>query len=279
MSGIAILATTPFTNTGLPAFGEIVAPSALLYASRINSADNNVDLSDNEYSHTNVSDVGYSSAGLINGTGNGYIQTAFDSKALNSFTMQATFKADLNGQSSYSSWAFGNFGTTATGGLGLYIRGENDPNNAGKVRVVLRASIFRKRVSDGVFSSVFADMVLTDNLSTYPSTLGWLCFSIEFDLATRVWRIRNLLNGQVSALATDDANWVLQNLNGADRNGDPALVPNHRLMYANSSLDNLNLITLGEHLVWNRLLTTAEIAEQLAYTRNFMLNARGVTLP
>lgn len=279
MSGIAILATTPFANTGLPAFGEIAAPSALIYGSRVNSADNNIDLSDNEYAHTNVLDVGYASTGVNNGTGDGYIQTGFDSKALNSFTMMATFKIDLNGQSAYSSWAFGNFGTTSTGGLGLYIRGESDPNNAGKVRVTMRASIFRKRVSDGVFSSVFADLVLIDNLSTYPSTLGWLCFSIEFDLATRVWRIRNLLNGQVSALATDDANWVLQNLNGADRNGDPASVPNQRLMYANSSLDNLNLITLGEHLVWNRLLTTEEIAEQLAYSRNFMLNARGVTLP
>lgn len=280
MSGFAILANTTFSGAGLPAFGEIAVPQNLLYGSRVNSLDNNIDLSDNEYAHTNVLDVGYSTAGVNNGTGDAYIQTSFDSKALNSFTMYATFKVDLNAQTSYNLWPFGNFGGTAVGGIGLYIRSESDPNNAGKLRVIARASITRKRVSDGVFSQVFADLVLQENLTTLPATLGWLVLSIGFDLTTRVWRVRNVITGAVVSIGTTDTDWVLQNFNGADRNADPASVPNHRLMHAgHETLDNNCQITLAEHFVWNRLLTDNEFAEQLGYSRNFMLNARGVTLP
>lgn len=278
MAGFAIVSNNAFP-TDSPAFGEIVAGDALEHAARISSANNNIDLSDNEYSHTNVSDISYSSAGVTNGAGNAYIQTNFDNKADNSFTIYCTAKADLNGQSSYSTWLCGNFVGTAAGGLGIYIRSETDPNNAGKLRVIARASITRKRVSDGVFGSSFADLILLDNLTVLPSSLEWLVLAMEFDLSTRVQRMRNVITGASVTVGQTDSDWVVYDFSGANRNSVPSNVPNHRLLFAASTLDNTNTMTLGEHFYWSRLLTPSELAEQLSYSRAFMSANRGVNLP
>ena len=278
--GLAILSNGTFPSD-CPSFGEIVGADALQHAARISSANNNIDLSDNEYLHTNIGTVTYTSEGVSNGTGNGYIQTPIDNKAANSFTTYATFKLALNGETTYNTWVSGSYVDAITkGGWGLYIKSEADPANAGKFRIIARASMPRRRASDGAFGYASMDIVLIDNLTSLPATTSWFVLAMGFDLATRTFRVRNVITGTVVSRATTDAEWVLQSYDGAIRNAEPSSVPNYRLMSAaNSSLDNLNTIVLGEAFYWDRLLTDAEFTEQLAYSRSFMLNARGVTLP
>lgn len=279
MTGFAIVSNANFPND-CPIYGDVVAPSNLRYAARINSINNNFDVSGNDIAQSNVGDVTYTSEGVSNGTGNAYIQTLLDTKAANSFTMYATFKMSLNGETSYNAWVAGCFvDAVTTGGWGMYIRSEADPVNGGRFRIIVRASMPRRRASDGVFSFASVDLVLIDNLVSLPLTTPWFVLAMGFDLATRTFRVRNVLTGAVLARATTDAEWVAQSYDGAIRNAVPNSVPNHRLMTAASSLDNANSIVLGEQFYWDRLLTDAEFSAQLTFSRNFMSTLRGVNLP
>lgn len=278
-TGFSIVSTGAFP-AGSPSFGNLAANSAIRHAARINSADNNFDVSGLRVTHTNIGTVTYTSEGVSNGTGNGYIQTSLDNKAANSFTTYATFKLALNGETAYNTWVSGNYvDAVTTGGWGMYIKSESDPDNVGKFRIIARASMSRRRASDGVFSFASMDIVLVNNLVSLPATTAWYVLAMGFDLATRTFRVRNVITGAVVARATTDAEWVTQSYDGAIRNAAPSSIPNYRIMQAASSLDNLNTIVLGEAFYWNRLLTDAEFAQQLAFSRAFMLNARGVTLP
>lgn len=280
MTGFAIVSNASFP-ADCPVFGDVVAPANLRHAARINSINNNHDVSGNDIVQSNVGDVTYTSEGVSNGTGNAYIQTLLDNKAANSFTSYATFKLALNGETAYNTWINGNFvDAVTTGGWGIYVKSETDPANAGKLRIIARASMPRRRASDGVFSFASMDIVLIDNLTSLPTTTAWYVLAMGFDLATRTFRVRNVITGAVVARATTDAEWVTQSYDGAIRNAVPSSVPNYRLMAAASpTLDNLNSIVLAENFYWDRVLTDAEFAAQLAFSRGFMSTLRGVTLP
>lgn len=276
-SGVAVVTNAVFPDTCIN-FGDIVAQDNLVYGLRASNIDNLIDLSNGADANIQNGTLGFASDGVNNGDGTAYIQTAVDNKAADEFTMLVTCKLSLNSQSSINAWVGGNYVDSSTGGFGLYFRGESDPNNAGKFRVIARGSMTRRRLSDNVYGAALVDAIIVDNLSAY-TDLGWMVFAYRFKVSDRQMAVKNMLTGVEVIHATTDVNWINYNMSGAGRNGTPSSVPSMRIMSSASSLITPNVLTMPEFLYWDKALTDAELAEQLNYTRAFMQNVRGVTLP
>lgn len=273
--GFAIVSEAQFPSN-CPAFGNIVADDVLRFALRANDQDNFLDLSDNDWPLTN-SGAAYNAAGM-SGNGTSFIEVAATLNE-NSFTMYSVAKVDMNTAGAYDTTICGNFSSSANGGVSIRILSGSDPNNAGRVRITARASLTHRVVSSGSYGTSFAEVVLQDNLVSLPSTTGWFAVALRFDLATRLFSIRNLIGQTEAAMLTNDANWVDRDHSAAVRNGVPATVDTYRVLRGKSSTVVANNVLVGESFYHGKALSLTELGEQLAFSRSFMLNARGVTLP
>lgn len=276
--GFAILSADTFPSN-CPVFSETAASTNLKFGLRAANADTLIDLSDNDYAITNTGAT-YVTAGVVGGNA-AFVETVSPTPTFNddAFTMYFVAKVDLNGHTSYDCWFGGNFVDSNTGGVGIRILSENDPNNSGKLRIVARGNMTYKNQGASTYGTEFAILELQNNLDTLPSSTGWLVLSLRFELSTRLYSIRNVITGVAVADLTTDAKWVSREKAAAVRNGVLGSVGQWRLLRNKGASTTPNNVTIGEHLYWNKALSVPEITEQLAYSRAFMLNARGVTLP
>lgn len=276
--GFAIVSTDTFPSN-CPVFSEQVANTNLRFGVRAANADTLIDVSDNDYVIANTGAT-FVTAGLVGG-GAAFVETATPTPTFNddTFTIYFVGRADLNGHTAYDCWFGGNFIDSNTGGVGVRILSENDPNNVGKLRIVARGNLTFKNQGASTYGTEFAILELANNLDTLPSSTGWIVLALRFELSTRTYTLRNVITGTQFADLTTDAKWVSREKAAAVRNGVLASVGQWRLLRTKGATATVNAVTLGEHLYWNKALTNAELTEQLGYSRAFMLNARGVTLP
>lgn len=151
--------------------------------------------------------------------------------------------------------------------------------NVSKLRIVARGNLSYKNQGASTYGTEFAVLELQNNLDTLPSTTGWIVLALRFNLASRAYTLRNVISGSQFTDLTTDAKWVAREKAAAVRNGNLAGVGQWRLLRNKGASTSANTVTVGEHLYWNKTLSDAELSEQLTYSRAFMLNARGVTLP
>lgn len=274
--GFAIVSTDAFPSN-CPVYSEQVANANLRFGVRAANTDTLIDVSDNDYVIANTGAT-FATAGLVGGNA-AYVEAVAPTFNDNAFCSYFVAKVDLNGHASYDCWLGGNFVDSNTGGYGIRILSETDPNNVGKLRIVARGNLAYKNQGASTYGTEFGVLELLNNLDTLPSTTGWLVLALRFNLASRAYTLRNVISGSQFADLTNDAKWVSREKAAAVRNGNLAGVGQWRLLRNKGASTSANTVTIGEHLYWNKTLSDAELSEQLGYSRAFMLNARGVTLP
>ena len=269
--GLAILSDTNFIGD-LPVYGDIVAVNDLKVGVRASGLDNFIDLSNLDHTLTNVGCT--LSPMLQRATHVGAVTTNYQATS-NAFTMYSVVRHSIDAGKAYKHDVGSNFVDSSTGGCG--VRVYQGSIGGGLFRITARAMLARKVISTGLLSSFYIDLILLDNLASVPSQLPWYVLALQFDPVAKIYRLSELTMGLSTTFDPSNVLWSQSSLIYADRNA-PGFDPTYRLLVDGISTYSGQTL-LPEHFCWNRALTNAELTEQLAYSRSFMLNARGVTLP
>lgn len=269
---VAIQSASTF-GSGI-AFGNIVASENMQFGLRANSANNLVDLSNNERAIVNT--AGYGTAGIVgNGQTGAYVDNLFND---NEYTLYVTAKVDLLNLNTGSHYLTGNF-QGITSGFGISLRADASATYTDKRQLILK-SHQSYRQADGVsYSSSDIDIQLADNLDNTAISSGWLVVAVRFNLATKKYELKLLITGASAARSTADTYWTSDGIAAVNRNQDVAAIQKYWVGRATNISVAENTTTVPECFYFNRELTDTELAQQLAYTRAFMQDARGVVLP
>ena len=174
--GFAIVSTDAFPSN-CPVFGEQVALANLRFGVRAANLDTLIDVSDNDYVIANTGAT-FATAGLVGGNA-AYVEAVAPTFNDDAFCSYFVAKVDLNGHASYDCWLGGNFVDSNTGGVGVRILSESDPNNVGKLRIVARGNLAYKNQGASTYGTEFAVLELLNNLDTLPSTTGWFVLALS----------------------------------------------------------------------------------------------------
>ena len=269
--GLAILSDTNFIGD-LPVYGDIVAVNDLKVGVRASGLDNFIDLSNLDHTLTNVGCT--LSPMLQRATHVGAVTTNYQATS-DAFTVYSVVRHSVDAGRVHQHDVGSNFINSSTGGRGLRVFQESIAG--GLFRITARALLTRKVISTGLLSSFYLNLTLLDNLASIPAQLPWYVLAVQFDPVAKIYRLSELTTGASSTLDPSNVLWTQSLTNYADRNA-PGFDPTYRLLVDGISTYSGQTL-LPEHFCWDRALTNAELTEQLAYSRSFMLNARGVTLP
>lgn len=266
--GFSIVSSAPFSGN-MPVFGKWVEADSLGFALRANSDSNLVDVSGNGHEIDKVGEITFTDAGVS--SSNNYLQTNFDSDSDDAFTLYATFSLDFKTDSAIRKWLAGTYVSGAVGGIGIYIRTENDSNNSGKQRILARGTVTRRN-SVGSQVPTYIDVILKDNLTSL-TDLGWTTIALRVDANTGMLQTDNLTNSTYTSTSKGTNDYSAE-----VRYGNKSEIPKMRVLSSGSSVVGDHVLQVSEVAYWSKALSNNELQNQYKKTKDFMKNVRGIDL-